>query len=149
VLGFMSLLWALNHELESLSKRMAVAFGVTGPQRLAVRIVGRSPGISAGELADVLRVHPSTLTGIVHRLVDSGLLERRRDPADARRTLLVLTARGRAIDTMRNGTVESAISRALRQVPPSQLGAAMDVLEQLALALEKEARGGRARVAPR
>jgi DNA-binding MarR family transcriptional regulator len=39
--------------------------GVTGPQRLVLRVVGLFPGMSAGELATVLRVHPSTLTGVL------------------------------------------------------------------------------------
>src|SRR5205814_3197165 len=67
VLEFMRLVWDMNHELGSLSKRMASAFGVTGPQRLVLRIVGRMPGISAGRLAEVLSVHPSTLTGVMRR----------------------------------------------------------------------------------
>src|SRR5262245_59584466 len=46
VLDFMRLLWKMNHELESLSKRLVATAGVTGPQRLVVRIVGRRPDIA-------------------------------------------------------------------------------------------------------
>jgi len=53
VLEFMKLLWAVDHGLQSISKHMESRFGITGPQRLVVRIVGRFPGISAGALADV------------------------------------------------------------------------------------------------
>jgi DNA-binding MarR family transcriptional regulator len=140
VLDFMRLLWALNHELDSLSKRMASIFGVTGPQRLVVRIVGRRPQITAGELAEVLRVHPSTLTGVLHRLVARGLIARHRDPDDARRAQFSLTAQGRAIDALRRGTVEAAISRGLRRVAPGKLGAATRILEELAASLRSEAR---------
>lgn len=139
VLDFMRLVWALNHELDSLSKRMAAHFGVTGPQRLVLRIVGRDPGVTSGRLAHVLRVHPSTLTGILRRLVDRELLQRRADPADARRALFSLTPTGRAIDTLRKGTVEAAISRALRGVTEDKLAAANDVLERITVALAAEA----------
>src|SRR5206468_4578402 len=61
VLDFMRLLWAVDHALQSASKRMEATFGVTGPQRLVVRIVGRFPGIAAGRVAQILHVHPSTL----------------------------------------------------------------------------------------
>jgi DNA-binding MarR family transcriptional regulator len=65
----MQLLWAVVHELEITSKRMTGEIGVTGPQRLVLRVVGLFPGLSAGELATILHLHPSTLTGVLQRLV--------------------------------------------------------------------------------
>jgi DNA-binding MarR family transcriptional regulator len=140
VLDFMRALWALDHALQSASKRMEAARGVTAPQRLVVRIVGRFPGISAGEAAEILHLHPSTLTGVLKRLEDHGLLERRTDPADGRRALLRLTARGRAIDRFHDGTVESAVRRALRRLRPAAVRATRDAA--LALSDELEKLGG-------
>src|SRR5438046_6523104 len=85
VLDFMRLLSAVDHALQSASKRMESTFGLTGPQRLVVRIVGRFPGIAAGRIATILHVHPSTLTGVLKRLEARGVLQRRPDPRDARR----------------------------------------------------------------
>src|SRR5688572_10921067 len=68
VLDFMRLLWAVDHALQQRSKQMLQTHGITGPQRLVLRVVGRYPGIAAGELANVLHVHPSTLTGVLKRL---------------------------------------------------------------------------------
>src|SRR5207244_12973540 len=79
VLDFMRLLWAVDHALQSASKRMESTFGLTGPQRLVVRIVGRFPGIAAGRIAEILHVHPSTLTGVLKRLESRGILPRRPD----------------------------------------------------------------------
>ena len=79
-LEFMRLLWAIDHGLQRRSKRMAKTLGLTGPQRLVVRMLGRYPGISAGQLAQVLHLHPSTLTGILRRLERRGWLTRRRRP---------------------------------------------------------------------
>src|SRR6185503_3710439 len=91
VLELMRVIWALDHALQSRSKAMARTLGVTGPQRFVLRVVERHPGISSGALAEYLHLHPSTLTGVLQRLDDRGLLERRRDPEDARRVLLELT----------------------------------------------------------
>ena len=135
VLDFMRLLWAVDHALQSASKRMESAFGMTGPQRLVVRIVGRFPGISAGRLAEILHVHPSTLTGILKRLDARGILQRRPDPRDARRALFMLTARGRKLDTVRTGTVEQAVRRVLLK-DPLKVGAAQEVLASLSGELE-------------
>src|SRR5437588_7169226 len=111
VLDFMRLLWAVDHALQSASKRMEAIHGITGPQRLVVRIVGRFPGIAAGRVAEILHVHPSTLTGILKRLEGRGVLQRRSDPRDARRALFGLTLKGKKLDTAKTGTVEQAVRR--------------------------------------
>jgi DNA-binding MarR family transcriptional regulator len=132
VLEFMRLVWAMHHGLQATSKRMAVQLGVTGPQRLVVRLVGRRPGISAGELADLLRVHPSTLTGVLRRLEERTFIARKADPEDRRRAVLNLTAAGKAIDQTRGGTVESAVRRVIEKTPESDLEATRRVLLALA-----------------
>jgi MarR family transcriptional regulator, organic hydroperoxide resistance regulator len=132
VLEFMQLLWAVDHGLQSASKSMGRQFGITGPQRLVIRIVGRFPGISAGRLAATLHVHPSTLTGVLDRLVRRGLLERRKDPSDARRALFELKKKGVAVNRMRTRTVEAAVKDALAHVERADVDATKRVLPALA-----------------
>ena len=129
---FLQLLWAVDHRLQSASKRMAGSLGVTGPQRLVIRIVGRIPGISPGGVAEILHVHPSTLTGVLTRLVDRGVLARRGDAADRRRMILTLTDKGRAINRSTAGTVETAVRRMLASAVRSDVEAARRVLRRLA-----------------
>jgi DNA-binding MarR family transcriptional regulator len=138
VLDFMRLLWAVDHALQSMSKRMEGSLGVTGPQRLVIRIAGRFPGISAGELASVLHIHPSTLTGILKRLEARGIIDRKPDPSDARRALFGLTAKGREIDALRVGTVEAVVRRTLGKLPSRKVTAARDVLATISTALLEE-----------
>jgi DNA-binding MarR family transcriptional regulator len=135
VLQFMRLLWAIVHELQTRSKEMSKQFGVTGPQRLVLRVVGLFPGVSPGALADILHLHPSTVTGVLQRLVAQGLLRRSTDSGDRRRTVLVLTAKGVRVNTNRTGTVEEAVQRTLKRVSASHLNAAEDVLSRLATCL--------------
>ena len=132
VLEFMRLVWAMHHGLQATSKRMAVQLGVTGPQRLVVRLVGRRPGISAGQLADLLRVHPSTLTGVLRRLEERGFIARKADPEDRRRAVLNLTTSGKTIDQTRGGTVEAAVRRVIEKTPEPDLEATRRVLTALA-----------------
>src|SRR3989440_12137869 len=63
VLDFMRLLWAVDHSLQSASKRMESVFGITGPQRLGVRIVGGVPGIAAGAGWGMRPLHPRPQAG--------------------------------------------------------------------------------------
>ncbi|MCA1664728.1 MAG: MarR family transcriptional regulator [Myxococcales bacterium] len=149
VLAFMRLLWSVDHGLQATSKRMQATLGVTGPQRLAVRIIGRFPGIAAGRLASILQVHPSTLTGILSRLESRRLVTRSADPDDKRRALFGLTGAGRALNERRSGTVEAALSRALAALPASQVQASEQVLlaviRALGVELERDGDVGGAR----
>lgn len=137
VLEFMRVLWAVNHGLESVSKRMKRSAGVSGRDRIIIRVVGSRPGTSAGDLAEVLHVDPSTLTGQLGRLVDRGLVRRTTHPDDARRAVLTLTAKGRAIDRMRSGTIEARIRTALGRVSKRDARVAADVLSEIAAALSR------------
>ena len=137
VLSFMRALWGVNHGLESTSRRMKTAIGVTGPERMVIRLVGRYPGISSGELARILRVHPSTLTGLLKRLAARGLLVRGADSIDARRALFTLTAKGATVDKHRRGTVEAAVTAALEALPGRDVDVALRVLDALARSMER------------
>ena len=135
VLEFMRSLWGVNHGLESMSRRMGAQLGVTGPERMVVRLVGWYPGISAGELARILRVHPSTLTGLLRRLVRRQIITRKAAADDARRAVLTLTQEGAAVDEIRSGTVEAVVRAALSELPGRDLVVAAAVLDALVRAL--------------
>ena len=133
----MRTLWALDHALQTRSRRMAAHQGVTGPQRLTLRIIGRHPGITAGRLAAVLHLHPSTLTEILARLQRRRLIRRLSDPRDRRRALFRLTDLGRRCDAARSGTVESAVRAALARLPARDIAATRTVLAGLARDLRR------------
>jgi len=112
-LQFMQRLWELVHALAVRSKRMARTLGVTGPQRLVIRVVGQSPDATAKQISDVLGIHPSTLTGVLARLERQAMIQRQTDRADRRRVRFRLTAAGRKVNRERKGTVEAAVRRAM------------------------------------
>jgi DNA-binding MarR family transcriptional regulator len=137
VLDFLGQIWELDHALQRRSKRMQKELGITAPQRLVLRIVGRFPGMPAGELATLLHLDPSTLSGILKRLERDGWLRRRDDPRDGRRALLGLTERGRELDGESSGTVEDAVRATLDALSPHELATVRRVLKVLAQRLEK------------
>ncbi len=138
VLEFIRLMWSVDHELQRVSKRMVSRIGLTAPQRLAVRFIGRNPEVTPGALAALLHMHPGTVTGIVRHLQQSGLVEATRSTADTRRLHLRLTARGLLVNRQRKGTAEAAVRRALAGLTPAQLARASAVLERLAAELAAE-----------
>jgi MarR family transcriptional regulator, organic hydroperoxide resistance regulator len=144
-LQFMRLMWFVDHGLQKASKRMSSSIGLTGPQRLAVRIVGRYPGIAAGELASVMHLDPSTVTGILRRLERSRMILRGADPIDGRRVRLSLTPKGRETDRRMAGTVEAAVRRTIGLLSHQEVDAASHMLTVLASQLLTDDGAGRRR----
>lgn len=128
----MKLLWAVAHGLEATSSKMHAELGVTGPQRLVLRLIAHFGVATPGDLAETLHVHPSSLTGSLRRLEEAGLIRRKRDPRDGRRAILALTPRGRALNEQKRGTVEGSVQRTLKSLPQEQVAAARKVLKVLA-----------------
>jgi DNA-binding MarR family transcriptional regulator len=110
--------------------------GITAQQRLVIRCVGKYPGMTAGRLAQLLHIDPGTASATLKRLDEKGILTRRRDPRDRRRTALGLTAKGRQLDRPLQGSVEDAAQRLLSEVRPADTRRAVSLLERLAKLLE-------------
>jgi DNA-binding MarR family transcriptional regulator len=140
-LELLRLVWAVDHGLQRTSRHMEQSLGITSPQRFVLRLIGRFPSVTAGQLADALKVHPSTMTGILKRLRRRGLLTRRADPHDRRRAFLALTPAGRALHVDPQGTVEGAVTQVLHDLPAHKVEAAREVLEALSQRLEEEVTG--------
>jgi DNA-binding MarR family transcriptional regulator len=81
------------------SEQQATDVGLTPQQHQALLAVkGHRPGApSVGDLAARLAIRHNSAVGLVDRLARSGLLLRRRDPADRRRVTLKLTGQGEVV----------------------------------------------------
>jgi DNA-binding MarR family transcriptional regulator len=116
---------------------MEQAIGVTGPQRFVILLLGRFPGIGPGEVARVLRLHPSTVTGVVSRLEQAGLLRSTPDQRDGRKRCLVLTDAGKALDRKRGETIENAVREAISAVPDETIETVRSLLLSITQSLGK------------
>ncbi|MFM6854158.1 MAG: MarR family winged helix-turn-helix transcriptional regulator [Sphingopyxis sp.] len=85
----------MMHDASRLFRRAfnarARELGVTGPQWRALVVVSRRPGINQCAAAELLEVEPITLSRMVDRLQEAGMIERRASPADRRAWCLHLT----------------------------------------------------------
>jgi len=137
-LDFTRLLWTIEHLLNRTSKLLHRQKGFTGPQRLVLRIVQEQPGISAGEVARLMHVDKSTLTGVFRRLEERRLLVRAVHGSDRRRASFRLGAAARRIGLDSVPTLESAIHTVFRQSAPARLRSARDVLSAVCDRLESQ-----------
>ncbi|MDF7774994.1 MarR family transcriptional regulator [Sphingomonas sp. AOB5] len=68
--------------------------GITYPQYLVLNVLWERGEETIGGIAERLALESSTITPLVKRLEQSGLVERRRNPEDERRVMVTLTAAG-------------------------------------------------------
>jgi trehalose 6-phosphate phosphatase len=130
-LEIMRVLWAVDHALHQRSKRLRRTLGVTGEQRLAMRLALHAPGLSAGDLSSMLHIHPSTLTGMLKRLVKGGYMKAKADAADRRRLQLEVTAKGVKVLREAGPTIESSVAAALKATSDSDVAITRAFLERL------------------
>lgn len=92
-------------------------------------------GVRAATLAERTHLHKSTLSRSLGYLEDLGLLERVRDPADARARLVTLTDRGRtAVQRSRQARSELMLRR-LDQWDAEELSQLADLLGRFSRAV--------------
>jgi len=83
--------------LRTYANYRAAQFGITRAQWAVLVRVDREEGLNQSELADTLDLQPITLTRLLDKLCDSGLIERRPDPDDRRAKRLFLTPAARPL----------------------------------------------------
>ncbi len=71
--------------------------GLTYPQYLVIAVLTEKDGQTIGDIADRLGLEPSTITPLVKRLEQSGLLTRRRNPQDEREVNVTLSKQGKEV----------------------------------------------------
>ena len=116
--------WALMHELFHASRRrfLAVAseFDLSPPQVRALGVLDPERPVPMSELACALHCDNSNVTGIVDRLEDRGLVERRSATHDRRVKMLAVTERGADVRERLAERLEQAPAPLARLSPEDQ-----------------------------
>lgn len=79
------------------ARRAEQDLGISGAQLFVLQKLAESPAHSLNELAERTLTHQSSVSVVVRRLVERGLVARDRGDADARRITLRLTGAGRRL----------------------------------------------------
>jgi DNA-binding MarR family transcriptional regulator len=106
--------------------------GLTATQLETLRRVWQQDGVEQRELQAAMGVSSPTLTGVVDRLVEHGLLERRSSADDARVKTLHLTGAGLAISDKLGAINERAEARLLRGFSAAEVALLQQWLERMA-----------------
>jgi DNA-binding MarR family transcriptional regulator len=84
-------------------------------------LIVREGSVTAGQISRQLRVGFSTVTGLVDRLAEQGLIERGEDPRDRRATRVIPTDAGRALVEELYSYRRDGLSRVLDRVSTEAL----------------------------
>jgi len=98
------------------SRYLANTFGLTGPQLVCLRILGRYDQLTPTELAKHVSLSQATVTGIVDRLATRQLLVRERSTTDRRHVTVTITDAGRALLTDAPSALQEKFARRLKQL---------------------------------
>jgi MarR family transcriptional regulator for hemolysin len=83
--------------LRTYADQRARQFGISRAQWGVLVRLDRSEGLKQSELAEILDLQPISLTRLLDRLAESGLIERRADPNDRRANRLFLMPAARPL----------------------------------------------------
>lgn len=114
--------------MKTYADQRARQFGISRAQWAVLIRIERTEGLKQSELAEMLDLQPISLTRLLDRLAENGLIERRADPNDRRANRLYLKPAAKpllgqlaALGTDMMGTVlkgvdEPAIERMLKEL---------------------------------
>lgn len=96
---FFATLRRMSRNLDLHSRELEREYGLTVPQLNVLWAVGASHRVPIGQVADRISLSGATVTTIVDRLEEHGLVRRERSTGDKRQVLLSLTERGHTVLT--------------------------------------------------
>ena len=102
--------------LRTFADHKARQLGATRAQWAVLARLDRFEGLKQSELAEMLDLQPITLTRLLDRLCDSGMIERRADPNDRRAKRLFLTPAARPLLEQLGDLGETLMTTALAGV---------------------------------
>jgi len=118
------------------SKKIQKEFGISIPQLLLLQYLSNQKDYkaSAKEIKNYINLNASTVSGIIHRLEQKGLVARLLNTEDKRGMYVILTAKGS--DLLRDSptTLQEKLSKRLKKLSPKQieeLYSSIEILTQL------------------
>jgi len=120
-----------QHNVHQLFKLELAPHGVTPGQYAVLRCLWDENGQTARKLADRLSLDGSTITGILDRMEQKGLIEKQSDPRDRRALQVMLTDTGRSLQEPLSQAIDSANRKALLSLEENQVQVLKQILQDI------------------
>lgn len=122
--------------LHAYSQEVRSAYGLTGPQLWALKTLRREGRMTVGRLADALAVHQSSISLLLARLEQRGLVRRVRSRSDRREVNVELSKRGASLAADAPDAAQGRLLHALSAMSPRELHNVRRTVERLVGAME-------------
>lgn len=126
------------------SRALSREYELTWPQLAALRELERLGKCPVGRLAAEMAIGAPTVTGIVDRLEQGGLVRRLREEGDRRKVMVALTDDGRRLLLRKPSLLNERVRQQLADLPEPQQQQMLVALRQL-VAMMEPPRDGNAR----
>lgn len=114
------------------SRKLIRDYGMTVPQLVLLREVNNQAPITVGELARATQLSQGTVTQIITRLEQRGLVLRRKDEKDKRKVRVMITDQGAAVLSDSPPLIHDRFVRSFRQLKGWEQALLLSSLERIA-----------------
>ena len=122
---------AIVRALRISTRAVEKEIGISGAQLFVLQRLEDAPARSVNELADRTSTHQSSVSTVVSRLVERGLVTRAPSAEDGRRMEIAISDRGRAVLHRAPRTAQTTMQEALRRMDPAQVRTLAEGLQAL------------------
>jgi L-2,4-diaminobutyric acid acetyltransferase len=114
------------------SKRVSRSTGLTTPQIVLLKAIAAEPGATLGRVTDQVSLSQATVTAIVDRLEERGLVVRRRNARDKRVVNVELTESGAALLREAPAPLQDEFVRRFEELPGLRKRSIIEALDAVA-----------------
>lgn len=121
----------LQQSVQQLFKAELLPHGITPGQYAVLQCLWDEDGQTPGHLSERLLLDSSSMTGVLDRIEQKGLIERRAIPSDRRAVQVVLTEQGRQLKEPVLQAIKDANRKALAKLEPEEAKVLRDLLGKI------------------
>ncbi len=133
--------YALADMLKARCMEQGKLYIVTPPQWGVIALLHESDGMTVGTISQMRGIDPPTVTGIIKRLEQNGLVERHNDRKDRRVVKVYLTTEGESILRILNPAVEAFNHSMLQGLSEGEQKTFLENLQRIIVNLTDVAEG--------
>lgn len=137
----LKILQALRRIIRSVdlhSRKLSMQHNITAPQLVTLLAIADHGPVTIAGLSSEIHLSPSTLVGIIDRLENKGLVERKRDTQDRRRVFIQITKHGKKFSSSAPSPLQERLAQSLEALTPLERSTIALSLERVVEFMEAE-----------
>ncbi|RNB84613.1 MarR family transcriptional regulator [Brevibacillus fluminis] len=116
-----------------IGKQLLQPYGVTPVQYAMLHLLYERDGQNGAELGERLRLDSATMTGLIDRMAQNRLVERRPDPCDRRVNQIFVTDRGQELQAVLHQSMQVAEEETVQALTDDEVSLLKNLLYRIGL----------------